>query len=571
MNRQSPEQENRSVKVNQLSRLPELEDVHKLLEKAGDLRGTAVELGWILEEKRQQYKLSVICELEGGEPRWELYSGLATANRLLWSHVTGDATLIQNFLVHECTGGELQEGRGQVFAYLTQPPPLDEPSLRSAASATAPRASHDNHKATHEDRTAARSVESTGGSSAPEGRVPEFAKVNVPPIAADLLPHKPSLSAAQRAEATLVGEISDIVVGGVMQTISLSALTGRLHLESARGTAAVFFDKGIAVHAVAPGLTGDAAVVEVCTWTEGNFLFNRDELTQEKSVKRDLRALFVEGILLKDQNEALRRASLSLNACLARTNPSISEKQFEEAVSNLAAVDLTLQKRFYQSIDGRCSILDMAMRLGIQRPQLIPIMHNLLSAELAVRKEPPKTADPVISLEAVGIDASGIDNVARQLCKQDTGILGYHAFLYVLEQEFYRHLSQATALSVIIFEIVLRGETVAALPANIAKEALQAISLCKRKMDVLAHFESFEYALLLPLTRVDSAITLVQHLIEVLNSGPFAQRIGYHNIGLSFGIAGMPEDTKELGLLLAGARRAKNRAKESISPVVLLR
>jgi GGDEF domain-containing protein len=108
------------------------------------------------------------------------------------------------------------------------------------------------------------------------------------------------------------------------------------------------------------------------------------------------------------------------------------------------------------------------------------------------------------------------------------------------------------------------------LPAEALQAAVAAIRAAKRELDVFSHFETLSYALLLPHTEAAAAAILAYRILEMLRSKSLGP-IDPQYLAIAFGIAALPEDCKDVGLLLSAAKASKLAAQKSSSPVVMFK
>ena len=146
-------------------------------------------------------------------------------------------------------------------------------------------------------------------------------------------------------------------------------------------------------------------------------------------------------------------------------------------------------------------------------------------------------------------------------------MFNYAAFLYFLEQEYFRGHRAGTPLSVIVFDMRVKSGVQEIIrepmPAQALNEAVFRISNTKRQSDLLAHYEGFDYALICPNTKGEGAKVLCRRILKALAKSPLTSTISIKNLDIRFGIACIPEDFLELGLLLSAAEAARNKAAES--------
>ena len=100
-------------------------------------------------------------------------------------------------------------------------------------------------------------------------------------------------------------------------------------------------------------------------------------------------------------------------------------------------------------------------------------------------------------------------------------------------------------------------------------QVMQTFSMHKRPIDVLGHFQTFEYGIILPNMGTRAAANMVQKLQASLHSIEFRSGISGQNLLLDFGIAGIPEHCKKLGQIIPAAAQARQRAEASTANIVL--
>jgi len=524
-----------NVRLPKLPGIPSFDDIHHVLTQAQQNRGRGVELSWSNTNRSRYYMLTAKCEHSGGgEPSWLLHSGPASADKLVWTYVSGDVSLIFNLVMSECTGGDAGQ-EAQTDSYMTMPV-------------------------------------SKGSSMSGEYRSPStsgyYGGIGLG-ADADVLRSK--------ARAILEGDLKNMQMPTLLQSIAMGKMTGRLEVQSPHGPADVFFEDGTPLHGEAREGKGDLAIMELLTWEEGEFHFYPGEKTTQRTINKRLDSLLMEGVTLLDQVKYLSTSGLKPESYLLRKHKSLSEADFERLVSKGAPLDLNVQKQFYQAIDNKSTLMDILRRRPLNKTEWTPVMFNLMTCDLLTISDQPPHVTRALSapLQALGIDMAAIQGVAKSLQRSETGIFTYPAFLYFLEQEYFRFLSSGWPFSVAMFELRLRRGGPEApldpLPLTAVREATKRINSVKRNLDLFAHYETFDYAMMLPNTNSAAAGIFANRIVEVLLSAPLAEGVSMHNLALHLGIANIPEDCQELGLVLAAAREARNRAKQTNVPVVLYR
>lgn len=486
-----------------------------MLEQAQISRGRVIEMGWP-GENSTNYLLSLKCESEG-DPVWHFYAH--EGSEPSWNYKCSDVALMHNLVLRECLGGNVEETSAQVstFAGLVKQEVAEQLTSMTA-------------------RAAERTQEISTGT------------------------------------ASLAGDLSNTQFANLLQYMIMSKATGRLELLTNQASGDIFFIEGAPVHAVSPEYRGDTAILELMMWTAGNFQFYPDERSTEYTVDARLDTLFAQGNAVAELNKYLQNFGLQMGSYLIRKFQQISETDFEQRVSTGTQCDMSRQKEFYRHIDNQRTLFDVLRKLPMTKLEWMPILFNLLHGDLIVLSDKPAHMAKLAPIEAMGLDRGIIQAGMKSLLRPETELINYPLILYFLEQEFFRYEASGSPFSVIIFEMRARLPSgLEPIPISAIREASRRIGLVKRNIDMLAHFETFAFILLLPYTQVMGAYVVAQMVARVLTESPLIPDIDPGQIVLAMGIAGIPEDCAELGVLLSAAKEAETRAKQGASPIVAYR
>lgn len=82
----------------------------------------------------------------------------------------------------------------------------------------------------------------------------------------------------------------------------------------------------------------------------------------------------------------------------------------------------------------------------------------------------------------------------------------------------------------------------------------ERINKLKRRTDVLTHYESYGFALLLPETESTSAKNFAGRLAEMLMTTPLSAAFGGKPVLVSVGVGAVPDDCTTVGAMLAAAK-----------------
>jgi hypothetical protein len=230
---------------------------------------------------------------------------------------------------------------------------------------------------------------------------------------------------------------------------------------------------------------------------------------------------------------------------------------------------MAVQKQLFTMLDGCTSVLEILRKRPLPKTEWVPLLFNLLICDLVNLADKPARPPARRPLEAVSIDHSAIQQAMKTLVRAETNLFTYPIFLFLLEQEFFRFERSGAPFGLIIFEAGLRlpDGKVEALSLPLVQEMTGRIKDAIRNTDLFGHYETFDYALLLPQTGVAGTILVAQRLVGLLSDPPLMANM-VHPLALAFGVAAVPEDGKDLGLLLSATSQAKNQAKRSKSAIV---
>ena len=377
-----------------------------------------------------------------------------------------------------------------------------------------------------------------------------------------------SLMPADTSKSTLQGRLENMQIATLVQSIQMSNMSGRLQLFDQGQTAQVFFLNGNPVHSINSESVGDMALVEIMTWEQGEFRFFPEDNTEERTIKRRIDGMIMEGITLLDQHKFLTKQGLKADAYLIRKEARITPEEFKNRVSQGAPLDLQKQMSMYELCDGRSRWQDLLSRRPMIKVEWVPLLFNLASCGLITISESSAFGGKAQGLPSAELDKGMIAGVQRALIRAETGMYSYPALQFFIEREFSKSLSIGMPLSLIIFEarIVIGNDPPQPLPVHALREMASRIESMKRPFDILAHHETFDFALLLPGAPAKTARMFGNKLAEMLINVPLIQG-QTQRLLLAGGLASAPEDTQDLGRFLAAAREARTKAKEARVPL----
>jgi hypothetical protein len=522
-----------NVRLPQMSAVPGTQDLQFMLGKAQRNWRASVELPFKYADVNDLFILTVKCEMGSGDPCWMLYKD--NGSDMIWSYVSSDIHLLRNLVHTECAAST---GNTQLTEESCQP---DCATNADAIAISDSRVI---------GMSGALTAEEAGG---------DALQVNQPLV---------------REDAILEGDMARLQVATLLQSVAMEKMTGRLEFQRHGETGDMFFEEGSLKHASTMESSGDDAVLEMLTWQDGNFHFYEGESFLHQTVKKRLDSLLMEGVTLLDQWVFLLGMGICKQSYLTQKDATLTEEDFSLSLLDRAGGDLADLKAFYDRIDGQSTLEQLLGRQPMSKAGWVPLLYNLVSRDLvgAVTNLPGRRQslpDPI------AIDESVVDSITKLLSRSETGMVSYPALLYFLQQEHHRFRRGGLSYTIVVFEMCATDNRAPngtkPLPIQSLREIGSRIRATKRELDVLGHFETLDFALLLPHTDIDGAATLVRRLERLISGDPLMNTIHAHQIIAYFGIAGVPEDCDDPGILLAAAREAKQLAKERKQPLVTFR
>lgn len=355
----------------------------------------------------------------------------------------------------------------------------------------------------------------------------------------------------------LEGSLNEMPLPSLLTSIQSSRLTGRLSIHALDDKSDLYFESGTLVSARRNSQEGEDAFLEVTLNSgTGEFKFFDADKAPSKTISSHTEALMLKAAALSDHTRYLDRHGLKPDSCLMRTNPNLTEREFEEKLANLVPVDMNLQKRMYQAVDNKTVFSDLLKQSALSRSAWTPLIFNLVSSGICTVDTKNKVEEiaPAKPQDQSGsnlmIDLAALEKFTASMTRKDTGIYSEIAFLFFLEHEFYRFHSYETPFTVVLFKF--RGKQ-GELTKQAHQNALDVVKNTVRKADILGHYEGDDYALILPHTLPSAAQGLVHRLHTVLSEPPF----GPNEVGLDIGVAGIPQDCHDLISLLKIALQRK--------------
>jgi tetratricopeptide (TPR) repeat protein len=532
-----------TLQLSSINSIPSHQTLTEMLSTAQKNPQRIVSLRFQIPENKCKYELEAVLQTgssglvgrrgqaESGEPHWTLYRERPpvsdTPNLLtpakdglqIWSHITGDVGLVHNLIWSETTG--TNQATTETFGLYN--------SLSKAALGGRPYSNTTNTPAMPSE------------------------PVELPPEQEQSGSHAPLLS------ISLAGELTEIELSDVLQAISICKMTGRLDLGDKLEQAELYFEDGALVHAQllnaldqSPRIVGDQVVLEVITWETGSFFFHRGRNTKERTIKRKLEGLLLEGAGLSDYRDYLRKAGITSDSILIKIGEPLSDQALCEKLLSGVPIDANLQKKLFEPFDGKTTMGDIIHASNMPKSLWLPILFNLLSCELIGLKRAQETGASIA--QQFVIDDFLIQQEVRNLTRLDTGLCSYLLTQHLLKQELARYEHAKTIFSIAILSIKENGEMMSRLATQ---QMADRFAEGEYPFSVLGHCRDEDYLMILPFRSDREAQVVISNFAEQIKSWHFEGGDGASTLTIHAGIASVPHDSEKLVNLLGAAEEAK--------------
>lgn len=155
--------------------------------------------------------------------------------------------------------------------------------------------------------------------------------------------------------------------------------------------------------------------------------------------------------------------------------------------------------------------------------------------------------------EEVKFDSVKTNAVKAALTNQETGLYSLEAFQFLMEREFDRAFQTSSNLSLIVLSMKPQpGELNSSIES--IRLVIGAINKIKSGMDIFGHFGEKGYAILVPGSNGQQAVSLVDKITTNLTK--FAPSLASKRPTIYFGISSVPTDCTEVANLMNTAQVA---------------
>lgn len=173
------------------------------------------------------------------------------------------------------------------------------------------------------------------------------------------------------------GSLKELPLPDVIQLVAVSGKTGAFLIEDRGGNGKIYLRDGHIVHAEAGSLSGEEAVYELATWTEGEFKFDTGEAASADTIDKSNTTLLMEAARRIDEWRILGK-KISSTAMV----PVFAPHQDEGGVSFSPQ-----EWRVVQKIDERRSIDAIARLLGESSFETGKVVYGLITSGIVTLEE----------------------------------------------------------------------------------------------------------------------------------------------------------------------------------------
>lgn len=273
---------------------------------------------------------------------------------------------------------------------------------------------------------------------------------------------------------------------------------------------------------------------------------------------------------IKEQLKLLQRAGLGPQALIVKKQDNLGSSELKLLLTKNCEGDVSAQILLYQQLNGRFTLTRFLTDHPMGESLWVPMLFNYFVNGLITIEQPVSSDAP--ALDFLREAKPAIQALHKQFIRPETGIFSYPGLLYFLQYEFLRFQVYDYPLGLIIFEMNKRSLNAIGGLDLINKEetliALSRIAAINRPLDLLAHFETIAYALLLPNTTGGGALQIAQRMLEALSNTPLTSELDSKLLKLSFGIAAVPSHCKDMESLVRLAKQALQKAKSGDLTIV---
>ena len=216
---------------------------------------------------------------------------------------------------------------------------------------------------------------------------------------------------------SLIGTLGEIPLADVLRLFASGHKNGVVTVAAAGREALLRLDKGTLVHAVCGRLSGEAAVIDLFGWTEGQLTFVPDEKTVEPNLTRPLEDLIEDGLR---EGPLVHRMNAFFTS--ERLVFQMAAQPPEGAICTMGTVEWAVLR----VLDGRKDLREVTAASGLDRAEVQRVLFALTDAGFLDKLELHRSlrAQPLARFGATGAEVDAkLEEEWRRSMRFEDGVL----------------------------------------------------------------------------------------------------------------------------------------------------
>jgi hypothetical protein len=174
------------------------------------------------------------------------------------------------------------------------------------------------------------------------------------------------------------GSLKELPLPDIIQLVSVSGKTGKFTLTRDGDRGFIYLKNGQMVHATIGDLTGEEAIYALAIWNHGEFQFSPSDEPERQTITKSNTNLLMEAARRLDEWRVLAKKIPSVELV-----PELMARENRHEQVTLNPHEWMILTR----IDGRRSITEIGLALGISSFEVAKILYGMLTAELVQLKK----------------------------------------------------------------------------------------------------------------------------------------------------------------------------------------
>jgi DNA-binding MarR family transcriptional regulator len=185
------------------------------------------------------------------------------------------------------------------------------------------------------------------------------------------------------------GNVAQFKVIDILKLLASEGKSGGLHLQKGKEKGEIYVDKGALYHAICKDGVGEEAIFAILTWTEGNFNFTPNTVSDERTIDKDTPSLLKEAMKQLDEWQHILEIIPSQDLVF-----KLSSKRAPDEVRLKHDSWSVLSQ-----IDGKKTVRDISDELKITEHDTARILYQLFSSGLIEVAVEPQRKEKKIANE----------------------------------------------------------------------------------------------------------------------------------------------------------------------------